>query len=1008
MSLQELQQEIDRLKNEKKKFELTNQEIMTLRVLLTNKDRTPKQDENFKILSEKQRHYETLREELKKIQEEFSKRKKESQLSVVNILEDFDDGGSMDVKTLVPEDATKIIKYEGRNTTFLNEILRLSVTDSDNEVSSVGVKDISDLIYVKKIKFDKAVDIDGKKVYPIDCILFNPDIDNRINTNFISVLRVLNQAGVEIDVDRVRRESTPKVQKIVEELITTIQPKQIKIPSNPGACSKIPAWDWKSGDVFEKDDITYDYFYCAEYYFDGEYQLVKFPKGMTVFRGSAIITDKATSYPIDIGWFTNLRNAMEYKLKQDCVFLLLDNQYNLDKLLKHPKMTEDALNSLRKLFGIKKDYKKTFNTSNNPMNIINIEHIIDIEPTPRESLFGDDKTFAQWICEHVIYENYSGYCAPQQNKKPKAPFHLEFIFCNPLLYLESDMFYDPENYPPNVRELFNQMKIPSNPGACSKIPAWDWKSGDVFEKDDITYDYFYCGEYYFDGEYQLVKFPKGMTVFHGSAIIANEATSYPIGIKYYDPQRFEERLRKKYEEVPSDIAKNSPHNLQQLLSQYVSIDIGWFTNRRNAMLYSRSNEVMKADKPVDKIPGCKDFCIHAYKLKQDCVFLLLDNQYNLDKLLNHPKMTEDALNSLRKMFSIKKDYKKTFNTSNNPMNIINIEPTLRESLFGDDKTFAQWICEHVIYGNYSGYCAPQQNKKAKAPFHLEFIFCNPLLYLERDLTNGSDMFYDPENYPPNVRELFNQMKKYETTNTNFHSGNIFEHSIWSLLFSEHISGRTTPPVDERLKKVIIASALIHDIGKMNPASCELNDIRKKYIYRDIEQHPQIGAKYFDTGIPILDDNLIDTKRKLMPQDIIKDILPDATPEEIDVVRNAVLFHWHFGSEILSKFAKKNAIYESAIIAYVKMFNGAANKLNSIMATIIVSIADIEATQPYTKQKLDGLSTDEIRAFLHSKILPYIVSKPKVYRGTDLPSQINASKTGIEALNDVMRVYKKQN
>jgi hypothetical protein len=61
-------------------------------------------------------------------------------------------------------------------------------------------------------------------------------------------------------------------------------------------------------------------------------------------------------------------------------------------------------------------------------------------------------------------------------------------------------------------------------------------------------------------------------------------------------------------------------------------------------------------------------------------------------------------------------------------------------------------------------------------------------------------------------------------------------------------------------------------------------------------------------------------------------------------------------------------------------------------------------QPYTRQKLEGLSTDEIHALLHSKILPYIVSKPKVHRGTDLPSQIKASKTGIEALNDVMRVY----
>ena len=279
------------------------------------------------------------------------------------------------------------------------------------------------------------------------------------------------------------------------------------------------------------------------------------------------------------------------------------------------------------------------------------------------------------------------------------------------------------------------------------------------------------------------------------------------------------------------------------------------------------------------------------------------------------------------------------------------------------------------------------------------------MYLERDLTNKNDIFYDSEEYPANIKKLFEQMKKYETTNTNFHSGNIFEHSIWSLLFSEHISGRTYPEIDDRLKKLIIASALIHDIGKMNPESCQLNVSRKKYIYYDIQNHPQIGGNYFDTGIPVLDDNLRDTGTKLMPQDIIKDILPDATNDEIDVARNVVMFHWHFGSSILNRFAKKGEIYDKAIRDYLEIFNGAKDKPKSILATIIVSIADIEATQPYTKEKLNGLSTDEIKSLLRSKILPYIVSKPKLYRGTNLSAHINASQTGVESLNDVMKVYR---
>ena len=746
----------------KKILKLSTSESMILNSLKQNKEITPEQENVVQKLSKIQEEATIQTKKLLEDVDALNRLKKAKQLSVEVILEDFDESGLIELENLVPEDVTKIIEYNKIQTTFLNEILLLSVTND-----AVGVKDISDLIYIRKIKFDQPVNIDGKLVYPIDSILFNQEIDDEININFIPVLRVLDQSGVNIDIERINTESTEKVKKMVLEFNNTIKHKQINIPSNPGV--------------------------------------------------------------------------------------------------------------------------------------------------------------------------------------------------------------------------------------CSKIDQWDWKSGALFEKDGLTYDYFYCGEYYFDGEYQLVKFPKGMTLFHGSAILAEEAATYPVGIQYYEPERFDERLRKEYQKVPIDAAANSPYNLQQLLTQYVSIDIGWFTNGRNAMLYSKSVD--------DKIPGCKDFCVHAYKLKQDCVFLLLDNQYNIDKLLTHPKMTSESSDALRTMFSIKKDYKKTFNTSNNPMNVINVEPTIRLSLFGHDKAFAQWICEHVIYGNYSGYCAPLQNAlKKNNSFHLEFIFCNPILYLERDLTNETDMFYDPEKYPDNIRELFNQMKKYETINTNFHSGNIFEHSIWSLMFSEHLSGRTDPEMDDRLRKVIIASALIHDIGKMHPASCTINETRKKYIYFDVVDHPKIGADYFDTGIPILDDNLMDTRKKLMPQDIIKDILPDVTEEEIDVVKNVVLFHWHFGSNILSKFNEKGSIDSRDVNNYIEIFNKSKNKHNSILATIIVSIADIEATQPYTKEKLKGLSTDEIKSLLHSKILPYIISKPKIYRGSDLPSHIKASETGIKALNKIMSTY----
>ena len=540
--------------------------------------------------------------------------------------------------------------------------------------------------------------------------------------------------------------------------------------------------------------------------------------------------------------------------------------------------------------------------------------------------------------------------------------------------------------------VIKPIKIPPIPGVCSKIPNWDWKNGTILKKDGLDYDYFYCGEYYFDGEYQVVKFPKGMVLYHGSGLLANEAVAYPLGIPYYKPQEFG---REKNEEVTLAIAKDSKYNLEQLLSEYARIDAGWFTDPKNARIYTK----------IDTIPGCEGFCLQAYKLTQDCIFLLLDNEYNLQKLLTHPKMDKNTSDGLREMFTIANDYKQSLNRSNNPGNIINLGDLTRVSIYSNDKIVANWLCDYVIYENYSGYCAPTQinKKKAEKSFHLEFVFCNPLLYLERDLENAEDMFYDAEEYPPNIKSLFNQMKKYETTNTNFHSGNIFQHSIWSLLFAEHLSGRTTPKVDDRLKRLIMGSALIHDIGKMNPEKCVLNVTRNKYMYDVIESHPEIGASYFDTGIPILNDNLKDTGEKLWPQDILKDIISDITPAEIETAKNVVLYHWHFGSKILDKFANRGEIYKNAITEYIKLFDDIATRKISIFATIIVSIADIEATQPYTLRKLENLTTDEIKSLIKSQLLPYIVSKPKIFRGTDLAHQIKASDSGIKVLNDIMEL-----
>lgn len=484
------------------------------------------------------------------------------------------------------------------------------------------------------------------------------------------------------------------------------------------------------------------------------------------------------------------------------------------------------------------------------------------------------------------------------------------------------------------------------------------------------YDYFSYGERYFDGNFNVIKFPKGMTIYHGSARFGDEAVSYPVGKGFYN------------QNIPGDIIENaseSEYTIQELLSETVKIDPAWYTDIESAKKYSGDSEY----------PGCKNFCIHSYKLKRDCVFFLLDDEQNLIKLLEDPTIPPNIKQNIRGMFTIPDDYI----VENSTIYTRDKKRKDRSSSRGDDKPVADWACDFLIGENYAGYCAPVQDNG----FHLEFIVCNSFLYLERDLQNVNDMFYDAEEYPPLLKLLFEQMKMYETTNTNFHSGDLFQHSIWCLLFAEDLSNRTRPAIDERFRKVIIAASLLHDIGKMDPENCGKNIIRKKYIYNSLPEHPTIGADYFNNkGIPIVDSNLniIDY---LKPQQIITELIPDVTPEEMNIIENTVRFHWNLGHDVISK--RGTPEYVESIREYIQLFNGSRP---SIISTIITSISDIEATQPFTANKLKGLSTDEIKSLMRSKVFNFIVSKPKIYRGGNISTQLDLSKTNIDILNEIVK------
>jgi len=350
--------------------------------------------------------------------------------------------------------------------------------------------------------------------------------------------------------------------------------------------------------------------------------------------------------------------------------------------------------------------------------------------------------------------------------------------------------------------------------ACAKIPLWDWKKGSQISINlggaSIPMNYFSCGTYYFDGEYQVVKFPKGMQLYHGSGALANANVEFPAGIDFYKPHQMGTPPHINTNKLIQDVINQPSQSVAFETTKFFNIPPGWFGTPETAKTYSLQNPKFTKT--------CGDKCVNVYEFKEDCVFLLLDNNFNIWRLLNDPNVPEENKKRLKFMFDLENtnvDY------SDNEFGNISIERKKRRSYRDVDLPFTDWLCNYMPKG-YAGYAANTPVEKKQQYFHLEFMFCNPLKWLKRNLKNPLDWQHFKtqvdQGVPPQISTFLEQMSYYKSTNINFHAGNLLEHSIWCLLFAEQLV-LNTPKYgipDISIQKKIAAIAFIHDIGKMAP------------------------------------------------------------------------------------------------------------------------------------------------------------------------------------------------
>ncbi len=206
------------------------------------------------------------------------------------------------------------------------------------------------------------------------------------------------------------------------------------------------------------------------------------------------------------------------------------------------------------------------------------------------------------------------------------------------------------------------------------------------------------------------------------------------------------------------------------------------------------------------------------------------------------------------------------------------------------------------------------------------------------------------------RDLIKDFEKYKTTNTDFHAGDLIEHSTWAAFYvndlytnldmnnplhkvwnQQYVDEAQRAGINVDDKKVLILSAFLHDIGKGGDGNT---------TYYDKPDHEITGATYIDLN-SYRDINFNDIDLEKMFNDF------GLTELEVNIIKVLVGGHWLIGKVIGKSNSAENFIkeFEKVYKAYISDPDTNLFKLVAMMQ-LIICIADVMATKKY-----EGHSTD---------------------------------------------------
>lgn len=550
--------------------------------------------------------------------------------------------------------------------------------------------------------------------------------------------------------------------------------------------------------------------------------------------------------------------------------------------------------------------------------------------------------------------------------------------------------------------------------ACKSYPDWIKNRGFI-DNNGIERYWFDCGEFFYDGLFNVVKFPKEMNVYHGSANLVNANVYGPYGREYYDDNI---ALTKKERDILKN-PKTSEEELEKVENSIYKPVISWYGDYNVAKKYS-SNPVMINGNEFK----CEDKCIFAFKLIKSATFIILNDPMNINILLVQNYLTFDEkiillesqvlgsavsidnINYIKKYGFLQfiENYIHDVSSKPSPEYDINrsYNPQLRYQSLKLKRTTSRgkpgseyilpYALDKLFSDKYAGYVNPitpyvYKNGLAtgKERFGELVFFTNVKKYLERDFENSLDWQHNDNKLITSLQILLNDFGRYKTFNFGFHSGNLLEHSIWCAFYAYYMFDKRNAMhkwisgIPKKLRDFVTLSSLIHDIGKSGD---------DKLTYYDKPEHSETGYDY------IIHDNYKINGHIYAVDDLLKDIFNEKIKYPKLLISLIIKYHYEFGNVMKSLSINSNdedyingaQMYLNTVLPLVKNLS---NKLIDLYVRMLiaVSIADVLAAQPFKASNPTG---QNLKIEFYGNILGNV---PKIYRGTNVYQKYNYDTVG---------------